>query len=48
MGLKVLHDLIVARRVEILEAGILQLPFDLLHAETVRQRGVDVHRLAGF
>ena len=48
MGLKVLHDLIVARGVEILEAGILQLPFDLLHAETVRQRGVDVHRLAGF
>ena len=48
VGFDVAHQLVVALGIEVPETGILQLPFDLLHAEAVGQRGVDVHGLHGF
>ena len=48
MGVEIAHDLVIALGIEVFEAGILQLPFDLLHAEPVGQRRIDVHGLAGL
>ena len=48
MSVEIGHDVVIAHGVEVFQAGVLQLPFDLLHTETVRQRGVDIHRLARF
>ena len=48
MAVEIAHDVAVIVRLQIAEAQILQLPFELLHTEPVRQRGVDVHRLAGL
>ena len=48
MGVEIAHDLVIALGVEVFEAGILQLPFDLLHAEPVGQRRIDVHGLTGL
>ena len=42
---QILGDLLVALGVEILEGQILQLPLGALHAETVRDGGVDLHGL---
>ena len=41
-----LDELAVLVRLEVLEGEVLELPLDLPHAEPMRQRGVDLHRLA--
>ena len=48
MGVQVIHNLVVAIGIQVLEAGVLQFPFDLLHAKPVGQRGVDIHGLHGL
>ena len=48
MGVEVVHDAVVGLRLEVAEAQVLQLPFELLHTETVGQGRIDVHRLLGF
>ena len=46
--MQVVDDLLVALGVEILKRHVLKLPLDLLHAEPVRERRVDFHRLHGL
>jgi hypothetical protein len=41
-------DLVVDLRVQRGEGEVLQLPLDRVHAKAVRQRGVDLQRLAGL
>ena len=45
---EVVDDLLIALGIEVLQRRILQLPLDLLHAEPVGQRRIDLHRLHGF
>ena len=45
---QVVHDLVVALGIEVLEGQVLQLPLELLHAEAVRQGRVDLHGLGGL
>ena len=42
-----LGDLVVRLRFQVAEGEVFQLPLDLADAEPVRQRSVDVERLAG-
>ena len=42
------RDGLVARGVEIQQREVFELPLDLLHAEAVRDGGVDLHRLEGL
>ena len=42
------RDGLVARGVEIQQREVLELPLDLLHAEAVRDGGVNLHRLEGL
>ena len=39
------HDLPIAHRVQVLDGDVLQLPLDVLDAQTVGQRGIDLHGL---
>ena len=41
------HDLAVGAGVQGLEGQVLELPLDLLHAEAMRERRVDLERLGG-
>ena len=45
LGFQALDDLIVADRVEHLEAQVLEFPLDAAHAQTVRDGRVNLHRL---
>ena len=45
LRLQTLDDLVVADRIEYLERQILQLPLDAAHAESVRDRRIDLHGL---
>ena len=47
-GGQLVGDLLVADGVQIFQGGVLQLPFDALHAQTVRDGGVDLHGLQGL
>ena len=42
---QIVDDLLVALGVEVLQRHVFELPLDLLHAEPVRQRRVNFHRL---
>ena len=44
-GLQLVADLLIADRVQVLEGGVLQLPFDALHAQAVGDGCVDLHGL---
>ena len=46
--LQCLNDLLIADRVQILKAQVLQLPFQLLHTQAVGNGGVDLHGLQRF
>ena len=46
--LQVVDDLLVALGVEVLKRHVLKLPLDLLHAEPMRERRVNLHRLHGL
>ena len=45
---EVVDDLLIPLGIEVLQRRILQLPLDLLHAEPVGERRIDLHRLHGF
>ena len=45
---EIVDDLLIALGIEVLQRRILQLPLDLLHAEPVGQRRIDLHRLHGL
>ena len=45
VGLQIGHNVLVARRVQIAQSNILQLPFDLLHTEPVSKRRIHIHSL---
>ena len=42
---QIFRDRLIALRVEVAQGEVLQLPLDALHAQPVRDRGVDLHRL---
>ena len=46
--LQIVDDLLISLGIEVLQRGVLELPLDLLHAEPVRQRRIDLHGLHGL
>ena len=45
---QIFRDRLIAIRVEVAQGEVLQLPLDALHAQPVRDGGVDLHRLERF
>ena len=45
---EIVDDLLIALGIEILQRSVFQFPLDFLHAEPVRQRRVNLHRLHGL
>jgi hypothetical protein len=43
-----LHDLLIGHRVKVFQREVFEFPFDALYPQTVRQRGVQLHRLLRF
>ena len=48
LGVQLGNDLVIADGVQILQRQVLQLPLDALHAQPVRDGGIDLHGLQGL